>query len=382
MVAASARLVACGAALLVTARAGAAGESVPIELRYDVHTDCPDSDEFQRRIQRRMPNVVLAQEGRRFDLLVRRVGDRSVATLGVDGDPQASRRISAATCDAVLDLLAFVIAVAIDPESHSPNSPAPVPPATAPPATAPPATAPPATAPPATAPPGPRSTALPSAASQHDLPPESPPPTPVAPSVLRDPRSPTPLDSGASPSEDDSDRLWSLGFGASFEGATGVAPAFTPAGRLGLALALYTDTWVEPVLRLSASRGVEQRISVDAQRGGTLTWTAGRLEICAARPLANRALRLGACGGAEFGALRGEGIGVTPIRSDTRPWVALPLLARLSWAPSRLFAVEAYGGAIFPLMRDEFVVRSPRTSVYEVPVVAATAGLGASVFLP
>lgn len=327
-----------------------------IDLAYAVHPGCPGPAEFEWKIQSRSPRVAVSTvgDGRAVEVVVVLEGDSSVGTVTIDAERASARRVRAADCSEALDVLAFVIAIAIDPEASDSGS-APPPVETVPATRVEPQPSPPAPEPQAAA----------------------PAPTTGSPAPL-----PAPLgDSGrVEPTDPPSD--WELQIGLGAEAAWGIGPDTTAVGRVSTALSLRTRSWLEPVFRLSAARGAERTVETDPGRGGRLTWTTGRAEVCGGAPLFERALRAELCGAGELGSLRGEGFGVQPRRSETRLWSAGLAVARLRLRPVRRFFVEARGHLGLPFRRDDFVVRGPETTVYEVPPWLAGGGVSAGVVWP
>jgi len=99
-------------ALLRAARAFAD----PVELTYRAPASCPSRAAVEDAIRERMPAVQFAAHaGRAFAIAIAPSGDGFAGTLSVDG--AADQPLSARRCDDLVEALALVTAIAIDPEA-------------------------------------------------------------------------------------------------------------------------------------------------------------------------------------------------------------------------------------------------------------------------
>jgi hypothetical protein len=94
--------------------------------------------------------------------------------------------------------------------------------------------------------------------------------------------------------------------------------------------------------------------------------------VCPVRLLAWR-LRLVPCLHGEGGALDAQGLGVSPERSEVRPWIAVGLLGRVRVVAISPFFLELSGGALVPLQRDRFYFE-PDSTVFRPPAITGLAG--------
>jgi len=262
---------------------------------------------------------VTAEDAAHFTLVLR------VRTAGGAG----TRTLNAQTCDSLLNVAAFSIALAVNPdlataaEDAAPAKPreeSPKPPAPAP--TEPPA-APPVAEPPAQAPP-------PELAGAPSPPPE----------------------------------LW---FGARFSWDSSLMPS--PAYGAGVT----ADTVLFEVLRLGLAGQVflPQKELLSSGTGGYFTlWT---LEGHACYEVAPRAA-LALCPLVQWGVMHGSGRGVALQLEQTSTFFApgAALLARVPLAPP--WAVVLGMSALVPLSHDKFVVNAGQ--VHEIPSFSAQGLLG------
>jgi len=311
--------------LAVAAAAGAtpslarADAVSPPALRVDYQTTigCSTRGEFLGRLTARIPNLRLAEPGERaLDLVVRvtrgshraeahgalsvRYEDGGVARRAVDGD----------TCDSVVDALALMSALVIDP-GGAVEGVRPPPPAA------------------------------------------GPPPLPA------------PL-----PADERSERT-QIAVGAAGTAVFGTAPVVTPDGALFVEIERVTGRLFSPSLRAGfdyADSGVagvpggDMRVvrflgSLDAC---PLAWHAGPISVVP-------------CAHAEGGALEAYGLGITPSRTATRPWFAAGLLAKVRYRPFSLFFVEVLGGVLAPFERDTFYFE-PNREIFRAPALSGLAG--------
>jgi hypothetical protein len=104
----------------------------------------------------------------------------------------------------------------------------------------------------------------------------------------------------------------------------------------------------------------------------------GRLEGCPLQLSLAKPLKLEPCAAAEVGALsaRGASEAIVPVSVD-RWWLAAGATLSLHLSLGPWFA-RAGASALFPLTRDEFVIRAPDLTIHQASplVVGATLGLG------
>ncbi|MCA9621027.1 MAG: hypothetical protein KC731_18520, partial [Myxococcales bacterium] len=108
-------------------------DRVVVALRYEPHEGCPDADAFRRGVEARTSKVRWSEEGeRRFRVvLTRREGltHGQLEMSDADRAPSRPREVSDRGCEAVVDALALVAALAVDPmASYAPRPEPPEPP--------------------------------------------------------------------------------------------------------------------------------------------------------------------------------------------------------------------------------------------------------------
>jgi hypothetical protein len=308
-----------GLALLGTARAEA--PSPPIHLEYRGGEGCPNEAAFAARLRERMmgstgsgidgPRVLVAVDGS---------GERAVGQLTIEGrsGETTTRQISGPSCEQIVDALAFVVALTLDPAASATA-------VQAPPVSGPLADA--TTAPASRAPPG--ATWRLSAAAHASLTGAFPPGLQVSVPVFveLDDESPATL------------HRW------------------TPAVRAGF----------------ERSFGASVQVPQGSAR---FVWTVGRLDLCAAFSLAPQ-LTVGPCLGADMGEIEGAGSIAHP-QERSPLWFALGGLVRGRWQVRSPLFLEVDAGALFPVTRNTFVF-DPDTLLYEVPAVSerVSGGVGA-----
>jgi hypothetical protein len=312
--------------------------------------------EVERRL---MPSSVVDPE-QRFEVTVEAVQRGMSARLVVrDARGAASERVvEAENCGDVFETLAFIVAMTIDPNTAAqPASEFP---------SAPPASE--TTAEPAVNP------ALDGAKREQ--------PNAAAPIVSSASAQRSDKPAKAPSSERSSTRDLSFELGGLVEGTTAVAPGVTPAARLFGTVRWPSVGFVYPSLRLSAARSTEQTVPVDAERGGLLTWTAARLELCATSAFHTSKLLVDLCPATDIGVLDGEGYGDKPTHERPRTWWSLDLLARFGFLAGEHVLLVAESGLVVPVTRDRFTLSGPEAEVFQAPRVALTFGGGAALELP
>lgn len=115
------------------------------------------------------------------------------------------------------------------------------------------------------------------------------------------------------------------------------------------------------------------------QAGMNLAFVMGRLRGCATARLSS--LEFPVCAGAEFGAVRARGVGVSRGSVAWAPWIAATAGAGVIWPVARRVALAVDMGLAIPLWRPAFTVRNLPLK-YRLPTVAGRAGLRVEVRLP
>ena len=259
----------------------------------------------------------------------------------------ALRDVTGETCAEAVAALAFVAALAIDPNAVPAASAAAVP--SEPPAATPPAPAAEATLNPA-------------------------PPPVVAPAPLPPPVQPPAAEIGQPPDHGETR------FSAALRGGliTGVAPGLTGMGRFSVELSRVTDgSFWSPSVALSVALGATREVPPQDGAGRVeLTWTTGRLDACMFRFPARLAspweLRLGPF--FEAGVLTGR----APTATVPTGWYAVGAVGRFALRVAGPVSLEAETSLGVPILQYNFHFE-PNPSVYEVPPVSFSAAAGIAV---
>ena len=163
--------------------------------------------------------------------------------------------------------------------------------------------------------------------------------------------------------------------GVDFAVATDVMPQLVLAGSPYVGWRATGARLFAPSFRLSFILAGSGTLDVT---GGTarFTWTVGRLDGC---PIAwpRGALRVSECVRLEGGTLEvAGGMGVTAPRSSPRGWAAIGPLARAEWSFLPPVFVDAEAGALVRVTQDRFYFNPGMTTAFEVPALGVTAGVG------
>jgi hypothetical protein len=247
--------------------------------------------------------------------------------------PTSTERVAGSTCDEVIDALALVLALAIDPEAASPTPPTPTKPART--ESAQPTRAPPPIAVDARAPSGPRWSLA--AAFRAGV---TGAVTPVA--------------------------LPTLGASVEVAVATSVF-ASAPSRRSGLRT---SPSIIAPSVSAFLRHGAAHDLVAPLASTVSFDWTSGGLQLCALRLTLNSLeLRL-PCVEGEAGVLRAVGGNLVTPGEASRAWVDVGASVGLRWTPFSPIFVLVDGGALFPLTRDRFHIDGPDVTVHDVPPAA------------
>lgn len=364
-------LATVGAGVLL-ASAATAQPREAVRFDYRVHAGCPDWEAFRGQLTRRTDRFRLAdpdEDAREFEIVVRSEGSgsRGVITIG-GGSP---RPIRAADCDEVVEALALMSALAIDPKAKTSElveGPAEPPPADPP---ADPPTEPPAEPEPTE--PAPIEPAPPEPAPPEPAPTE---PAPTEPATAVPPADPVPEAVPVPP--DDTDAAWRFGVGGHGFASFGLAPGVGGGGGLFVRV-VAPGEYLAPALRLGFERSAPH--TVEGQlASATFTWTASQLHVC---PLKiGDQLRLRPCVSLHIGALQAADSTGSEPQDATRLWLATALSARGELALIEQWVwLELDVALVVPLTRDEFVL-VPTSAIYQPAVVAGRLAAGLGVQFP
>jgi hypothetical protein len=345
-------LAICASLALIAIRVRAddtAQESVRIQ--YEAASGCPSADAFVAAVSARTTRMRIAtvsERARTFHVML------ANSARGIDGrvtirdveSRERHRDVSGVSCAEVADVLALVVALAIDPAAIvAPRA---------------------STTPPPSAIPVPAlSTAVLAAPSTNGVV-SSPPDTRAA--AVREALPSSPPAAGW---------RWALGAGAVV--GTGVTPATLIGPDVFVELRSRATAWSAPAFRLSLQRTSSSTLE---EPGGTahFVWTVVRADACvqAWRPPASR-FAFDTCARVEAGALEARGGGVAHAKSTASPWLGAGPAARARLRLVGTLFVDAEIALRFAIAHDRFYFE-PDATFYEVPIVGATfgAGMGAS----
>lgn len=308
-------------------------------LTYVVPAACPSQESFEAAVLARTPLARFgesSQARRRFAIDASAADGRFTASLQVasrDGSV-ADRHVEGDTCTEVIDALALVTALAIDPNART----APL-----------------------------------AAAAQPAV--SALPAPPASSAVAAEPRAKPPS------------RERAASAGARWEPSVGVAATatggITPTVLFGVAAhaAIERDVaaWWAPSVRLTLQAG---RTFEGAGASADFALGVAGLDVCPSA-IQGSAFSFRPCVGATAGILHARGITVSTPSSADPFWLDLRGSGRLRWSPAggRVF-VELEAGARVPVTRPTFVFRTPRIVVHEVASIAPEAGIGMGLRFP
>jgi hypothetical protein len=314
-------------ASLVTASASAqTGDAI----EYSADAACPQRESFMADVRARTDRLSSPPHGQAVVVYRVRAETTPRGAHGrldvVDASgATSSRDVEGVTCNDVVDALALVLALAVDPNAST----APL-----------------------------ASIAPPAAARVEDG------GTPSA------PRRPAPP--------------WSGHLGASFgaEVNAGVTPALLVGPVLGVEASIERVTQgprIEPILELRAAITRAQSGTVSAEVGAArFVWTAGQLDACPLRAIAGPVQAV-PCARLEGGILEAAGMGVDVSHDVSSTWLAVGGMVRVRWTPLSVLFVDVDGALLAPLQRDHFYFSRPQTGIYDVPAIRGGAALSAGV---
>jgi len=287
---------------------------------------CATTEELKQGIRRRTSHLELVDDpaaSKRVFADLRYVGGRHAvaATLVIErpGEATLERSIQADSCEEAVDALAFMAAVALDPESVAWDA---------------------------------------EATEPQDPPAQEPPEVPAE---------PVSVPSG-----------WTPFVGGGLHVAWSVAPAPLFGPELLGGFEKDTGSFVAPLVRLGASHVVRGDLE---QRGGTAHFrlTTASLDLC---PLAVAVspLTLRPCGFVAAGMLRAEGTDTLDPRRIWRPWGVVGGSVIALWKPVAPVGLSLTARFGRPLVRDTFEFEP--NAFHEVPGWAANASGALEVELP
>jgi hypothetical protein len=309
----------------------APGDTVPVRIRYDAPSSCPDEQAFYGAVQSRTALVRPAREGetaRAFRVHIALDPAGSVGELRAieEGRDTTSRRVEAPTCDEVVQALALTVALSVDPmASIAPTRPPPAPPAST-------------SAPP---PPPPRASAVPAM--------NRPAVVPVHPGVT-------------------------VEIGALGMVAHQLEPFVQAGGAVSAGIGWSRPGAWAPWLELTVG---QLRNDIGSRpRDATLALTFASLAACPLRLVLTDAIDARMCARGEGGSLSARGRDVAAPLATTRGWWAAGVAGQGRWALSTKFVLKLDAGIAFPIVPRRFVIDNPPRTASETSWWAPFAGLG------
>jgi hypothetical protein len=328
------------AMLLAAPRAAAQDGGEPISLRYRAPSTCPDQDAFLARLRERAPlarPASSAERARVVEITIEAGAPGSRGTLRItdlDGR-HAAREVTAVDCADVVQALALIAAIALDPKAGAkaaPDAPASRPPS-------------PGVAGVAPGPPPPAR----HRGDEDATMPAPPPGTPVRISV-----------------------------GPQLAAVWAAAPQALAGIRLFGEVAAPGDGVLRPSARVSVMRTL-------ATADGASP-TAARFQLTTARMDGCLVgwpglVRVSPCALFEAGVLDATGEQVRDRRTFSAPWLTLGALLRVQTVVGDILVLELEGGVDARLTSYRFYLE-PDATLYELPRVGATLAAGVGLRFP
>ena len=178
---------------------------------------------------------------------------------------------------------------------------------------------------------------------------------------------------------------WRYGLAAQLGARTGLGPIWTPVEVGVLDVRRTGRSAFEPVLRAGVAHG-EPIMRVERVGSTRFSWLGARIEVCPVQLRMLGTLRLLPCAGAHVGRLvavgqPSAGVGGQGRRANT-PWLDGLGGLRLELELLRVLEVEAQGELLLPFTRYRFAFDNPETPVYQVPGLAFAGFLGLGMHFP
>jgi len=297
---------------------------VAVSLDYSAPASCPDAQAFREQVLSRTKRVSFSEPAApgslAWSIKIAETSGGSRGTLRVSGEvpSKLERSVKAASCEQVVDALALVAALSVDPDASL---------------------------------------------TPGEKPPPAVPP-PAAPRLVpaRNAGERAPADT----------RATKLLVGLTLTGRSGIAPRLAWAPRPFVGVSFRSSSGYTWGLLLSATQA-RGSASVDVGRAD-FTWTLGRLEAFPVRASVGN-WRFEPALFVEAGQLRARGVAVTPAQELKRPLFSAGALGRLSLLAFDRLLLEVEGGPIAPLVRDRFYLFE-NTTVFRVPALTGYIGAG------
>jgi hypothetical protein len=311
-------------------------EPEPVRAELAAAPSCAEGSSFIGQVLARTRRARLAQPNepaRTFTITVAQAGDSLRGTLRVVTATRevVERKVEAKTCGEVVEALALVAALIVDPEAL-------------------------------TKPLGP--------------PEPEPPRAPVAPPPPWSPPIVPPAPEPAEPAR--------VSAGLALEVASAIAPALTPVERVWAEASWPIAGILRPSFGLSLARASTQvtRKSLTAE----ILWVTGRVAACPLELVDSRRFSLRPCALLDVGVIQGKGANRENVSSaasaQTTPWVAPGLNVGFYLVPVSPLVLRLEAGGMVEAVMTEFVYdvsRDLRQKVYSIPLFGWYLGLGAGV---
>lgn len=340
-------------ALTLTGRSLTAQEE-SIYLEYRAGLGCPSRAEFEEQVRARTAKARFVDEPegvRRFLVEAHPEHGRVVGRLTSGRDEQTGRprEVTSADCASVVEALALMTALAVDPHAVTTAT-------------------------------APSATQAPTASMPPSSEPSSAPPKPVA-------QRPAPAARRLSraepvPARAEEPSWGSLLAGVRAGGVLWLDPTVVPLGILSASLEWQAEgarLWA-PSVRLSAHLGASPTVHPESG-AAKFRLVSGALDVCPLRVTLAPSTSIGPCLGLEGGSISARGIDKAPItypEEASRRWWAVHQSLRLELGIGRGSRVELEAHAVEPLFAYEFVFRTPDVTILRIPWVAPSASFGLS----
>jgi hypothetical protein len=326
-------------------------------LKASSVAECPAIESFSRRVLARTSRARLATSESAdvaFVLSVAPDPEGASGTLGVtEGATQSVRSVRGASCEEVVDALALIAAVTLDPDAST----EPI---------------------------------------VLDAPPEPTKERPAQPTQALPPASPR-----VSPPATRSNEFVAPGlswrFGGGVRGALSQGLAPDPVFALGAfvsALLPGEGSSLEPLFLAGIWLGRSAEYDATNRGGEQLgtaqfRWLAGDIIGCPLRLPATGALAVRPCLGFEAGQLTGKGRAAKNSAEESATWLAMTGSARLDWTVFDVLQIDLTGGGFLSLTRDDFFFEPAPGSagtegvvVHEIPAGGLRASIGVGALFP
>jgi hypothetical protein len=320
----------------------AADEAVRFEYRAPPGV-CPSQSEFTAMVRARTSRWHLADAGESARTFVVEVSADAQGTrgrlsiVGVEHD-ESERELAGPGCDTVVNGIALMTALAIDPEA---STGAVVVPAAAP--------------------------------SVEQPPPARPPAVPASTSI---------------------ESRWQTAVGGGL-GAVTLFPELAPSAHAFMEVSRLRRVSLSPSVRAQVAYARSPLAGTPSSHA-QLDWIDAGLSACpwlfqlAGPPPDDRLVAAGLyvqpCFSASLGMIRGVGVDVPHAQSRDAMWLDVGALVRVRWLMGELWFLSVEGGTAFPLLHPAFHVDatspSPPLGVYTTPLAVAVASASVGVRFP